>query len=86
MPNTIGYNKVGEYDCHLCKKCWKTTIPENTDLETVPCQYCTSNMERKVVVSLAGFTADSFLRCGGKDALSKWEEIKHRPPVGAKGF
>lgn len=78
-------NRIGDYDCHLCKKCWHTTQVEDTDQATAPCAHCGSVAERKVIAPVT-IDPQGLFKCGGKNSLSKWEEIKHRPPPGAKSF
>lgn len=86
MPKTENkfINEIGSYWQHLCKTCWRPTEVEDTGLPEVECVHCGKTAVRKVVVAI-DTDPQGLCRCGGKDSLSKWEEIKHRPR-GSKGF
>ena len=78
-------SRLGEYQYHLCQKCWHTTKPENTDDETCECRVCRGTAERMVVRPIS-IDPQGIFKCGGKDSLSTWEEIYHRPKPGQAGF
>ncbi|AUR85168.1 hypothetical protein NVP1077O_04 [Vibrio phage 1.077.O._10N.261.45.A10] len=71
-------DRLGDYHYHLCHKCWRTTVPEDTDVEACPCSHCNETAVRKVIRPVT-VDPQGIFKCGGKDSLSTWEEIKHRP-------
>lgn len=72
MPN-LDY--TGEY---YCPSCFHTEKHEEKSLDhRVECPTCgAAKLKPSHYVTVIG---QCIKRCGGKDKLSKWEEILHRP-------
>lgn len=72
---------LNDYRGHICPKCWRSHAPTDTDVATSPCPKCGTDAVRKVATPVT-IDPQGIFKCGGKDSLSTWEEIKHRPRAG----
>lgn len=71
-----------EYRGHICSKCWYSHTPVDTSVATSECPECGTLAERKVSAPIL-IDPQGIFKCGGKDTLSKWEEINNRPRGGS---
>ncbi len=72
---------LDDYREHVCPKCWNSHTPADTSVATSPCHKCGTPAVRKVTAPVR-IDPQGIFKCGGKDTLSVWEEIKHRPRSG----
>lgn len=73
-----------------CLSCFRNSPKQELeDAYEAVCPHCS-----KLMLPVAHIETDDehvyksicIKKCGGKDSLSKWEEIFHRPKSGMKGF
>lgn len=75
-----------------CLTCFRSSPKQENHYEAI-CPHCKGSMSAGITAKeveesndVAVLKSICIKKCGGKDKLSKWEEILHRPKCGAKGF